>query len=195
DNVGNALEVEEALSVLEGRGPADLVTLSLRLAAEMLVLGGVASSRAEAEKKVAEERSSGRGREKFLQIVEAQGGDPGFADRRLFDRASASVEVRATRDGFVNAMDAELIGTASMLLGAGRERREDSIDRQAGIVVHAKIGAELRNGERLVTLHFNDRSRVERAVQCIHSAYEIREAPPRETPRLVREVLEQETSA
>lgn len=195
DNVGNALEVEEALSVLEGGGPADLVTLSLRLAAEMLVLGGVASSRAEAEKKVAEERSSGRGREKFLQIVEAQGGDPGFADRRPFDRASASVEVRARRDGFVTAMDAELVGTASMLLGAGRERREDPIDRQAGLVVHAKIGAELRNGERLVTLHFNDRSRVERAVECIQSAFEIRAEPPRETPRLVREVLAQETSA
>lgn len=190
--VGNALEVEESIDVLKGKGPEDTTRLSVRLAAHMLRLGGLASSEAQAEARVNEELDSGRGLEKLVQIIEAQGGDPRVVDGGVLPRAPSTREVRARRRGFVAAIDTERVGTAAMLLGAGRERLEDAIDPAAGLVVHAKLGSEVEKGGALATLHYGDPARVEEAERAVLAAYEITEAPPPSLPELVLRVLEPE---
>jgi pyrimidine-nucleoside phosphorylase len=190
-HVGNALEVEESLAILRGGGPDDLKKLCLRLTAHMLVLGGIAPSVEEGERRAAEELRSGRGLSKFLDMVRAQGGDPRIADGGVLPRARSTREVRAPRAGFVAAIDTELLGTAAMVLGAGREKVEDAIDPGAGMVVDKKLGHRVEKGEPLLTLHYNDPSRLEEAEERVLRAYSLSEAPPSSVPELILAVLEQ----
>jgi pyrimidine-nucleoside phosphorylase len=189
-HVGNALEVEESLAVLRGEGPSDLKDLCIRLTAHMLVLGGIAASVEDGEKRAREELRSGRGLSKFLDMVRAQGGDPRVADGGLLPRARARKEVVAERDGFVAAIDTELLGTAAMVLGAGREKVDDVIDPGAGLLVGKKLGHEVRRGEPLVTLHYNDPSRLLEAEGRAKRAYEISDRPS-PAPELILAVLPQ----
>jgi pyrimidine-nucleoside phosphorylase len=180
-HVGNALEVEESLAVLRGEGPEDLESLCLELTARMLVLGRIASSREDGIRRAREELASGRGLAKFLALVRAQGGDEGIAGGGALAKARYRREVAAAREGFVSSMDAEKLGIAAMLLGAGREKVVDAIDPAAGLIVHKKIGDEARTGEPLVTLHYNDGSRLPEAERRVREAYvfsERRTAPP-----------------
>ncbi len=190
-HVGNALEVEESLALLRGEGPEDLKRLCLRLTAHMLVLGGIASSVEKGETRAEQELRSGRGLSKFLDMVRAQGGDPRIADGGVLPRARAQREVPAPRKGFVAGIDTELLGTAAMVLGAGREKVEDVIDPGAGMVVGKKPGHEVDKGEPLVTLHYNDPSRLSEAVDRVLKAYSISDAPPPPAPELILAVLEQ----
>ena len=180
--VGNALEVEESIAVLKGEGPEDLTRLSVRLAAHMLLLAGLAASEADAEARVLEELDSGRGLEKLVEIVTAQGGDPRVVDGGVLPRASSTRDVPSPRGGFVAGIDTERVGKAAMLLGAGREKLEDAIDPAAGLIVHAKLGSELEQGEPLVTLHFDDTARLEEAEREILAAYSLAESPPPSLP-------------
>jgi pyrimidine-nucleoside phosphorylase len=189
-HVGNALEVEESLAVLRGEGPPDLRDLCIRLTAHMLVLGGIASNVDQGETRAREELRSGRGLSKFLEMVRAQGGDPRVADGGVLPRARARKEVLAERDGYVTAIDTEMLGTAAMVLGAGREKVEDVIDPSAGLLVGKKLGHEVRKGEPLVTLHYNDRSRLPEAEGRAQRAYSISDRPP-SAPELILAVLEQ----
>ena len=188
-HVGNALEVEESLAVLRGEGPEDTTRLSLRLTAHMLVLGGIAASVDEGEKRAEEELRSGRGLEKFLAMVRAQGGDPRIGDGGVLPRARSRKEVAAAEDGFVTAIDTERLGTAAMVLGAGREKVEDVIDPGAGLVVGKKPGDEIRRGEPLVTLHYNDPARLSESEAIVRKAYSIG-ARPQSAPELILAVLE-----
>jgi pyrimidine-nucleoside phosphorylase len=190
--VGNALEVEESIAVLEGQGPSDLKHLSIALVARMLVLGGLAKTVPEATARAEDELASGRALQKFLEIVRAQGGDPGVADGRALPRSRSTRPVAAGRGGFVSAIDTESIGTATMLLGAGRRKVEDAIDPAAGAVVHAKIGDEVRKGEPLLTLHFNDESSLEEASRQVLRAYTISDGPPPSAAELVLAALDSE---
>jgi pyrimidine-nucleoside phosphorylase len=190
-HVGNSLEVEESLGILRGGGPDDLKRLCLRLTAHMLVLGGIAPSVDEGERRAAEELRSGRGLSKFLDMVRAQGGDPRIADGDVLPRARSMREVRAPRAGFVAAIDTELLGTAAMVLGAGREKVEDEIDPGAGLIVAKKLGDRVESGEPLVTLHYNDASRLEEAEARAFRAYSLSETPPSSVPELILAVLEQ----
>jgi pyrimidine-nucleoside phosphorylase len=190
-HVGNALEVEESLAVLRGEGSPDLKRLCLRLTAHMLVLGGIASSVEDGERRAEKELRSGRGLSKFLEMVRAQGGDPRIVDGGVLPRARAIEEVLAERDGFVAAIDTEMLGTAAMVLGAGREKVEDVIDPAAGLVVGKKLGGEVEKGEPLVTLHYNDSPRLAEAERRVHQAYSISDAPLPSAPELVLAVLEQ----
>jgi pyrimidine-nucleoside phosphorylase len=187
--VGNALEVEESVRALAGGGPADLVELSNRIAAEMLLMGGLEDDLPRALTRVEDERLSGRGLEKLLEVVEAQGGDRRALEKLPFCRAQETSEVLAGASGFVSEIDTEAIGLAAAVLGAGRERKEDAVDPAAGIVVHAKLGSELEPDERLVTLHFNDeaRARAPEAERLVRSAYVLSETPPSadELPALI----------
>src|SRR5205085_457076 len=139
--VGNALEVAECIDVLKGGGPQDLVDVSIELTARMLVLGRVARDRHDGEQQARGAIQSGAGLERFRQIIEAQGGDPKVVDdpARLPHVADRHV-VAADRAGFVTRLDAELIGRASVALGAGRDRVEDPVDPAVGIMVLAKPG-------------------------------------------------------
>jgi len=183
--VGNALEVVECLDVLKGGGPADLIDISVELAARMLVLGGVAADRADAERRIRHAIASGAGLQRFRQIVETQGGDPRIVDdyARLPHVNDRHV-VNATQSGFVTAMDAEKIGRASVTLGAGRDRVEDPVDFAVGIVLRAKPGDEVRQGDALLELHYRDPRRRDAALSLLGSAITIgRERPA--APRLI----------
>jgi pyrimidine-nucleoside phosphorylase len=187
--VGNGLEVVECLEVLKGRGPADLVDLSVELAARMLVLGGVAGNRAEAQQKVRDAIASGAGLERFRRIIEQQGGDPHVVDD--YGRIAAAPErdvVRAPRQGFLAGLDAALVGRASVALGAGRDRVEDSIDPAAGIMVVVKPGVELRAGDPVLELHYRDRARLGAAAALAARAIKIEDNQPIVEPLVVGEV-------
>jgi thymidine phosphorylase len=178
-NVGNTLEVIECLETLKGRGPADLESLSVALAAQMLLLAGVAATFAEAETRIREALGSGRGLEKFRAIIAQQGGDPHVVDdyARL-PAAAKRVLVRADRSGHVTQLDAELVGRATMVLGAGRDRVEDAIDPGVGAVVLAPVGAEVRAGAALLDVHYRDEGRLPAALEMLKRAYVIGEEPP-----------------
>ena len=163
--VGNALEVREAVEVLAGGGPADVVELTLALAREMLTLAGVDADPAEALR-------DGRAMDAWRAMVRHQCGDP---DAPL-PRARHTHEVRAEHDGYVAGLDALEVGVASWRLGAGRSRKEDPVQAGAGIEIHAPLGTQVRRGERLLTLHTDTPERVERALEVLHPV--IGDTPP-----------------
>jgi pyrimidine-nucleoside phosphorylase len=177
--VGNALEVVECLEVLKGRGPADLIEISFELAERMLVLGRIAADRADARRRVRGAIASGAGLERFRRIVEAQGGDPRIVDDydRLPHVATCAV-VTADRSGYVNALDAELIGRASVALGAGRDRVDDPVDSAVGLVLRAKMGDPVSAGDPILEVHYRDRPRLDAASVLLARAVTIGDEPP-----------------
>ena len=184
--VGNALEVIECIETLKGRGPADLAALALQLAARMLVAGRAAGTLAEAEARVRGVLASGAGLEKFRAIIEQQGGDPRAIDdySRLPSTPGRTI-IRAERSGHVHAVDAELVGRATVLLGAGRDRVEDRVDAAVGAVVLALKGEQVRVGDPLVELHHGDESRLDQAIRLIGRAWLIEEAAPPPHPLIL----------
>ncbi len=187
--VGNALEVIECFETLRGRGPKDLETLSVTLAARMLQLGGTAASAEEAEAKVRAALSSGRGLEKLRDIIAQQGGDPRVIDdyARL-PAAPQRAVFSADRSGYITSLDAELIGRATMVLGAGRNRVEDAVDHAVGALVMAKRGDAIRAGQPIVELHYRAAGQLETALQLVRSACTIEDQPPAPQPIILETV-------
>jgi pyrimidine-nucleoside phosphorylase len=186
--IGNALETIEAIDVLRGGGPADLVEVTLELGARMLVLGGVAGGLEGARAKLQERIRSGAALETFRAMVAAQGGDPRVADDPgVFPRARVLVPVLATASGFVRAIDAEALGLAGMRLGAGRARAEDLVDPAVGIVLKRKVGDRVGDGEELAVLHANGDADASAVASSVAAAYEI----ANEAPEPVRLILDE----
>jgi pyrimidine-nucleoside phosphorylase len=187
--VGNALEVIECLDVLKGRGPADVLEVSVELTSRMLVLGRAASDRADAERRVRGAIASGAGLERFRQIIEHQGGDPRVVDdyRRL-PAAPQRHLVAAPRAGYLAGLDAELVGRASVALGAGRDRVDDPIDPAVGIMVIVKPGDEVRAGDPILELHYRDRARLDAALPLATRSIKVSEGRSAARPLLVGEV-------
>ncbi len=187
--VGNALEVRECLESLRGEGPEDLETLSVYLAARMVFLAGITATRAEAEGKVRAALGSGRGLEKFREIIARQGGDPHLVDDpgRL-PTAPHCAHILARRSGYVTDIHAEHVGLATMLLGAGRERVDDVVDPSVGVVIQALQGAEVRSGEVVAEVHYRDPARLERALPILQCAWRIGEKKPVECPLLLSRI-------
>ena len=152
-NIGNSLEVMESMDVLKGRGPADLTEVCLQLAANMLVLAGKgtpAECRAMAQAVIADGSAFAKCKEMFA----AQGGDTRVLDDySLFEQPAARYELLAEQDGYIVANDAEKIGSASVLLGAGRQKKGDPLDFAAGITLHKKRGDYVHKGESLATFY------------------------------------------
>jgi pyrimidine-nucleoside phosphorylase len=188
--VGNALEVKESVETLQGRGPKDLESLSLELAAWMLHLAGIAPGLDAARTRVRDALASGAGLRKFQEVIELQGGDPRVCDdTSRLPQARETVELRSEAEGRVAGIACRTVGQAGMLLGAGRETVDSRIDPAVGIVLHKKVGDPVREGESLMTLHVDDRGRLEEATRLLRQAVRVaREAPPA-TP-LVRLVLD-----
>jgi pyrimidine-nucleoside phosphorylase len=180
--VGNALEIEECIDVLAGRGPSDVAELCVALAGRMLRLAGGGDEHA-ANARVRGVLASGAALEKFRQVVENQGGDPRIVDdcRRL-PQVPASGSFTAPRAGFVGTMHADLIGRASMLLGAGRERLDSAIDPGAGLRLLAKPGDPVDAGDAIVELHPGAGARVDEARALLAQAVTISEAQPTPGP-------------
>jgi pyrimidine-nucleoside phosphorylase len=187
--VGNANEVVESIETLKGRGPADLETLSVTLAARMLVLARIAPDMAEAEARVRRALASGEGLERFRRMVAEQGGDPRIADDySLLPSAPGSHVVSASRSGFVVSLDAFLVGRASMLLGAGREQASDRIDPGVGITVHAKPGERVAAGDKVLELHYRSDRGLEDSARMAAAAVTIGDGQVTPPPLIIDEI-------
>ena len=188
--IGNALEVVEVVDILRGGGPEDLRELCLHLAGWMLYLGG--ASKTIAEGKQISERliSSGKALERFRKMLELQGGDVRSIDNpKKLPQARHTTTVVSPRTGYIASMQCEQIGTACVILGGGRERKEDSVDPSVGIVLHKKVGDRIEAGEPIATIHYNEDSRAERAKQLIVQSCEVAERPPSHKRPLIHRVI------
>jgi pyrimidine-nucleoside phosphorylase len=189
NKIGNALEVVECVEVLRGAGPKDLTDLCLELAGWMLHLGGVSKSVADGKEQGAQLISSGEALEKFRQMVELQGGSiAAIDDTSKLPQAKSTLQVTAEKSGFIASMQCEQIGTACVILGGGREKKEDSVDPAVGIVLHKKVGDRVATGEPLATIHYNSDSRAAQARQRIEASCEIADAAPAIRP-LIHNVI------
>jgi pyrimidine-nucleoside phosphorylase len=170
--VGNSLEVAEAIAVLRGAGPPDLIALTRIAGAEMLVLGGKSRDRASALRRLDRALEDGSGLAKLRELVAAQGGDARMVDDpSLLPRAPHVEALRATRTAHVRAIAADAVGIASVRLGAGREKKGDPIDLRTGIVLHAKVGARVEGGEVFAEVHHAGRPGDSAAIDAVRSAF------------------------
>jgi pyrimidine-nucleoside phosphorylase len=187
--VGNALEVEECLEALAGGGPPDLRGLSIELCAWMFKLAGRAGGLDEGKNLAEEMIATGRARDTFREIIRRQGGDPEVVDHpERLPRATHTTQIISPRAGFVSAIRCENVGVASMLLGGGREKKEDSVDPAVGVVLDKKVGEAVKTGEPLCTVHYNSEARLEAARELLEESFLIGpQAPPRAP--LVRKVI------
>jgi pyrimidine-nucleoside phosphorylase len=189
--IGNALEVVEAIDVLRGGGPSDLRDLCLELAGWMLHMGGASKTVDEGKQRSVELIASGKAREKFRHMIELQGGDPRVVDvPELLPHAQHTMQVMSPRDGYLASMQCEQIGSACVILGGGRERKEDSVDPAVGIALHKKVGDHVSNGEPIATIHYNSQARAEQAKQLIETSCRIEDAPPTSKRPLIHKVIE-----
>jgi pyrimidine-nucleoside phosphorylase/thymidine phosphorylase len=187
--IGNALEVEECIEVLHGGGPADLRELSVELAGWMLVLGGRTKSVDGGRELAGEMIASGRARDTFREVVKLQGGEPRILeDPGLLPKAKHTARLPAKRSGYVTAIHCEQVGLASMILGGGREQKEDSVDPGVGLVLETKIGDAVRAGENLCTIHYNLDARLVTATRLLAESFEIGDRTPSRLP-LVRKII------
>ncbi|HUP04616.1 MAG TPA: thymidine phosphorylase [Bryobacteraceae bacterium] len=187
--VGNALEVMEASQTLQNAGPHDLTKLSLELAARMIHVGKKAATLEEARRMAETHLVNGTGFLKLKQAVAAQGGNAQALDRfELLPNATGMREVVSPRGGYVTSIDAEDIGAASNLIGAGRERREDAIDPAVGIILEVKAGEKVDAGSVLCRLYYTAEDRVEEAAEMVEDAFRISGQKPEER-ELILEVV------
>jgi pyrimidine-nucleoside phosphorylase len=187
--VGNALEVKEAIAALCGKGPGDLMEVCYVLAAYMLVLAGKTESIDEAKTLLAGVIADGRALKKLREFVEAQDGDCSLIDDpSRFAKASIIEPVESPASGYVESICAWKIGTASMNLGAGRQRKEDAIDYAVGVMLNKKVGDKVAKGEPLACLHANDKEKAAAAHKLLAESYTISGAPV-EKPPLIREIV------
>jgi pyrimidine-nucleoside phosphorylase len=188
--IGNALEVVEVVEVLRGGGPEDLRELCLELAGWMLRLGGISKTVAEGKQESARLISSGKALERFRQMVELQGGDPRVIDdvKRL-PQAQHTTQVPSARAGYLASMQCEEIGTACVILGGGRERKEDSVDPAVGIVLRKKVGDRVASGEAIATIYYNGEEKAARARQLIEASCLVSDAPPAAKRPLIHRVI------
>lgn len=186
--IGNALEVIEAIDTLKGQGPDDLTELCLVLGSKMIVAGGKADSIDEARDLLKAVIADGSALELFGKLIEAQGGNAAIIhDVSLLPTANYQIEVPALTSGYVTKMEADDIGVAAMLLGAGRATKEDEIDLAVGIVLRKKIGDAVQQGEPLAIIHTNTEN-VERSIELIQQHIIIGDQAV-ESPRLIGEMI------
>ena len=187
--IGNTLEVIEAIETLQGKGPEDLTELCIALSAHILNLAEKGDLPA-CEKMARDAIANGTALEKLAQMVKAQGGDERcIYNPDLFEKAKYSYEVKAEESGFVTGVDTESYGVASLLLGAGRNTKEDIIDFTAGIILHKKTGDKVEQGERIATLYSSKENTFPASAKKLLSATKIGKTAPADEP-LILDVVE-----
>ncbi|WP_280768307.1 pyrimidine-nucleoside phosphorylase [Salipaludibacillus daqingensis] len=186
--IGNALEVKEAIDTLKGNGPEDLTELCMTLGSHMIVLAKKAETLAEAKEMLQEAVASGKALEHFKLFIESQNGDSSVIDdpERL-PTAEYKVDILSENDGFVSGIVADQIGTAAMLLGAGRATKTSVIDLAVGIELKKKIGDKVKTGEPIATIYANQED-IEASKQKILSSYEITSTEVK-APTLIYDVI------
>lgn len=186
-HIGNTLEVYEALKVLRGEVRNDLREVCVALASNIIMLANPELTQNEAERLVNDSIDSGKALHKFKELVNAQGGDISYVDNpECIPTAEFCHSITADSNGFITHMDAEKIGISSVLLGAGREKKEDAIDYTAGIVLRKKTGDEVKNGDIICELYANDESKFEAAERMFKSAFDIGNEKPENKPLIYK---------
>jgi pyrimidine-nucleoside phosphorylase len=180
--IGNALEVEETIEILKGKGPEDVRELTYTLAAEMLIIAGKESSREEALKKVDEVVKSGKALKKWEELVEYQGGDLDYMYSEEFTRTNYSFELKANSDGYLYSYNTYEVGVAVSILGAGRSTKDDEIDHKVGIILHKKVGDEIKSGETVMEIKYNDVNKFNQALQLLKNCYIVKSEKPAKEP-------------
>lgn len=160
--IGNALEVKEAIDTLKGEGPEDLFELCLILGSKLLVLANKTDNEDDARKMLIEAVDSGKAYDKFIQMVDRQGGDISYIENpELLPKAKYILEVKSIKEGYVNSINAEEVGKLALSLGAGRETMDSILDLSVGIVLNKKVGDRVEIGEALGFIHSNTMDRVD----------------------------------
>ena len=185
--IGNALELREAIDTLNGQGPEDLTELVLTLGSQMVVLAERASTLEEARQLLNEAIENGSALDKFKTFLENQGGDASVVDSpELLPTAQYQIDYKAKSSGVVSELIANEIGVASMMLGAGRQTKEDDIDLSVGIVLNKKVGDNVNEGESLLTIHSN-RENVDDVIKKLDESIEIKAQA--KTPTLIHKII------
>ena len=187
--VGNALEVMEVSQTLHNEGPDDLRRLSVELGARMIFLGKVTKTLDEARQLAEQKLADGSAYRKFREVVEAQGGNPQALEKfELLPNATGMREITTSRAGFVSAIDAEDIGRASTMMGAGRDTKEDAIDHAVGVILEVKAGEKVDSGAVLCRLYYTNESTLDEAAGMVEDAFRISAQKPDER-ELILEVV------
>jgi thymidine phosphorylase len=187
--IGNALEIMEVSQTLQNGGPVDLTRLSLELAARLIHLGKGAATIEEAREMAQKSLLDGSGFRKLKEVIAAQGGNPQVLDRfDLLPNATGMREIATPRGGYVAGINAQLIGEAATMIGAGRATKEDVIDPAVGVILDVKIGAKVDGNTVLCRLYYRDEAHVEEAAELVEDAFRISQTPPEER-ELILEVV------
>jgi len=172
--VGNALEVMEVSQTLMNQGPPDLTRLSIELAARMIFLAKITPTLDDARHLAETKLVDGSGYRKFKQVIQAQGGNAQALDKfELLPNATGMREIASPRAGYVSAIEAEDIGRASTLMGAGRDRKDDRIDPAVGVILEVKVGEKVDAGAVLCRLYYTNEERVEEAAELVEGAFRV----------------------
>ena len=178
------IELEQnplARFMMQNAGPADLTRLSLELAARLIFLGKVTKTIDEAREVAQRKLLDGSGYQKLKQVIQAQGGNPQVLDRfELLPNATGVREISSPRGGYVSAIDAEYIGQASGMIGAGRDTKEDSIDPAVGVILEVKVGQKVESGAVLCRIYHTKEERIDEAAEMIEDAFRISGTAPEE---------------
>lgn len=187
-HIGNTLEVQEAVSVLRGETDNDLKEVCIALAANIVSLAKNTPFE-DAEKAVKAAISDGSAFSKFRELVMAQGGDVSLIDdTSKLPKAEFAYNIISDKNGYISHMNAEVIGSASVILGAGREKKDDTIDYTAGIILNKKTGDYVSEGEIIAILCTNDKARLSPAETMLLSALEFSNTPPRKSPLIYKTI-------
>jgi pyrimidine-nucleoside phosphorylase len=192
ETVGNSIEVLEAIQTMKGDGPSDLTELCFELAARMIQISGIdtyQNSKIILEKNI----RSGKVAEIAKKWIQAQGGEPKVIDdpESYLNISSDKLEFRAQKDGYIFKIDTQAVGVASMVLGAGRAKKEDVIDPSVGIKVVKKLGDYVKKGEVIAYIYKSAASNYEESLNLLENAYAInKEKPDSDEYKLIYEVIE-----
>jgi len=174
NKIGNTLEIEESIEILRGGGPHDMIEITRTLAVEMLLLAGVAHDADAAISRVRHVVNTGQALQKFRDVVEAQGGDPAIVDgTRELATAPHRHTLRARSNGYVRQCDALAVGMATVRLGGGRVAADDVIDPTVGVVLAAKVGDQVKEGDELATIHYSTAEALASALPLLEQAWSI----------------------
>lgn len=189
NNIGNSLEVIEAIEVLKGGGPDDFTELCREAVKHMIMASGMERDESLIQEKIEKTITEGKALNVFREIITNQGGNPGVIDDySLFGKALIITEVRAAESGYIESIKTDDIGIASMVLGGGREKKEDKIDYNAGLILRKKTGDSVQKGDIIAEIHTNRQDKVEEADRIINGAYKISKVKPGYAP-IIYEII------
>ena len=187
--VGNALEVMEVSQTLQNAGPTDLTRLSLELAARMIFLGRITMTLDDARELAQKKLLDGSGYKKFKEVIQAQGGNAQVLDRfDLLPNATGVREICSPRNGYVSAIEAQAIGLASSMIGAGRDTKDDAVDPAVGVILEVKSGQKIDAGAVLCRIYYTKEDRLDEAADLVEDAFRISTTAPAER-ELILEVV------